>query len=218
MSDPFDAFGPDRTSGGRSSSMFEGAAARGLLIVAIAVVIGVVLLPSATRAPLAQAGTTPTTPPATSPQGSGSTSTTRPPTTTTLPGPATVHVLVANGTTVHGAAGNVTDYLGSKGFSTLSAVNTTAPASSSAVYATGGSVPAAIEVADALGLPRTAVVASSSAPVSSTAGATVVVVVGTDLAQRFATGSSGTTTTSSTTTTRPSSGTTSSTTTTGAGH
>jgi hypothetical protein len=217
MSDPFDAFGPERGSDGRPPSRWEGAAARGLLIVAVAVVLGAILLPSATRAPLAQAGTTPTTtPPATAAQGSGTTSTTRPATTTTLPGPATVHVLVANGTTVHGAAGSVTDFLGSKGYSTLSAVNATTPASSSAVYATGGSVPAALGVADALGLPRTAVVDSTSAPVSSTAGATVVVVVGTDLAQRFASGSTGTT---SSTTAGPSSNTiASTTTTTGAGH
>lgn len=162
-----------------------------------ALVVGVLLLPSASRAPLLTASTATTTAshggtgPVTAPSHQGSSTHSHghhsSTTTTTLPAPATIHVLVANGTQVAGAAGDVTSFLETKGFSTLQAVNATGQVQSSAVFATGGSLSAADEVASDLGLSKTDVIASSSAPVPSDAGTTVVVVVGPDLASRYAT-------------------------------
>jgi len=161
---------------------------RGILVVVVALVIGIILLPSATRSPssVAVGSTTPTTS-ATStgshPSGGGSGHVT----TTTVPAPATVHVLVANGTTVNGVAGSVTTYLGQKGYSTLTAANALTRVAASQVYPTAGSLPAAHEVAKSLGLPASSVQAiGAPAPVSSAAGATVVVIAGPELATRFA--------------------------------
>jgi len=169
---------------------------RGLVVVAAAVALCVLLLPSATRAPSTAAASSstaaPSTPTTTAPSHAvGRASTTTAPsrgtTTTTLPAPATVHVLVANGTTTNGVAGAVTTFLGQKGYGTLTATNALTRVSATKVYPTGGSVAAAQEVATALGLPVSSVQAvGATAPVSSAAGATVVVIAGPDLAARFA--------------------------------
>jgi hypothetical protein len=172
--DDHDIFGPLERSG----------AARGVLLVAGAVIVGALLLPSASRPPLrasavaARSGAT--VPPTTLPSG-GAPSTTSPP---AVPA-SSVKVLVANGTNRNGAAGAVTSLLASKGFATLSPVDALTTVPSTQVYAIGGDTAAAIEVASALGLGASAVQpASTPVPVSSSAGATVVVVVGPDLASR----------------------------------
>ncbi|HUI03004.1 MAG TPA: LytR C-terminal domain-containing protein [Acidimicrobiales bacterium] len=161
---------------------------RGVGVVVVAVVIGALLMPSATRAPLGLAArSTPTT--TAGPQGAtGTTSTTAPRTTTTgvLPGAGAIHVLVANGTSITGLAGGTTAYLKSRGFVTLAGTNATQKVSGTQVYAASGQQVAATVVAGALGIPSNAIQpASAVAPVSSTGGATVVVIAGPDLA-RFA--------------------------------
>ena len=147
---------------------------RGVGVVVVAVVIGALLMPSATRAPLGLAArSTPTTAPRTT-------------TTGVLPGAGAIHVLVANGTSITGLAGGTTAYLKSRGFVTLAGTNATQKVSGTQVYAASGQQVAATVVAGALGIPSNAIQpASAVAPVSSTGGATVVVIAGPDLA-RFA--------------------------------
>src|SRR6204780_2339240 len=110
---------------------------RGLAIVVVAVVIGVLLLPSATRSPLAASavtsGTTPTTVPTGRSAAGGHGHHASTTTTTTVP-PASIHVLVANATTVNGVAGAVTTFLASKGFAALTATNALLKVSASEIF------------------------------------------------------------------------------------
>jgi hypothetical protein len=167
-----------------------------VVIVALGVVLGALLLPSATRAPLAVvAARAPVTA-----RQEPSSSTTRPPaksttTTTSAPALATIHVLVANATSVNGVAGSVTAFLGGKGFATLTAANALAKLTASQIYfTTAGSATAAGKVASVLGLsPATVQAASAKPPVASAAGASVIVIAGSDLATRFAPASTATT-------------------------
>jgi hypothetical protein len=163
-------------------------AGRGLVIVIAAVVIGVLLLPSATRAPLAvnASASSPTTTVASTGGSHGHHASTT--TTTTIP-PASIHVLVANATTTNGVAGAVTSFLASKGFGVLTATNALVKVTTSEIFTVGGATADTSVVAAALNLPASSIEpAASSAPVSSTTGANVVVIVGPDLATRFAPG------------------------------
>lgn len=178
--------GPDTSGTGPSGHSHAG---RGLALVIVAVVVGILLLPSATRAPLAaSANTAATTPPTTAAAGGhhGHSSTTTTTTTVALSG---IHVLVANATETNGVAGAVTSFLGSKGFATLTAVNALLKVTASEIYTVGGATADTRTVTAALGLPPTSIEpAAAAAPVSSVAGANVVVIVGPDLAARFAPG------------------------------
>ncbi|HUI04618.1 MAG TPA: LytR C-terminal domain-containing protein [Acidimicrobiales bacterium] len=163
---------------------------RGVGVVVVAVVIGALLMPSATRAPLGLAArSTPTTTAGhQGATGPGHTATTTPRTTTTgvLPGASAIHVLVANGTSITALAGGTAAYLRSRGFVTLAATNSSQKVSGTQVYAASGQQVAATVVVNALGIPSNAIQpASAVAPVASTGGATVVVIAGPDLA-RFA--------------------------------
>jgi hypothetical protein len=175
-----------------SSGSFEppdrARAGLGLAIVILAVVIGVLLLPSATRAPLAASASTsatttvPTTGGSTHGHGHSSTSTT----TSTTVLPSTIHVLVANATSTNGVAGAVTSFLASKGFATLTATNALLKVTASEIFTVGGATADVHAVAVALNLPATSIEpAASAAPVTSTTGANVVVIVGPDLVTRF---------------------------------
>lgn len=169
--DPLDIFGPLERSG----------VGRGLLLVIGAVIVGALLMPSATRTPLKSTAAAAVT--------SGTSASVTPPSTvptTTVPASAptsSVKVLVANGTNTNGAAANVASLLSGKGFATLSPVDALTTVSSTQVYAVGGDAAAAEQVARALGLSASAVQPSSTpVPVSNSGGADVVVVVGPDLA------------------------------------
>jgi hypothetical protein len=95
-----------------------------------------------------------------------------------------VTVLVANGTSVGGAASAYSQQLSGQGWSVLSPADTTVPVSTSTVYYASGQQAAAAAIATALGLKATSVAPLSNAvPVSSRSGADVVLVLGTDLAQ-----------------------------------
>jgi len=166
-------------------------AGRGLAIVIVAVVIGVLLLPSATRAPLAANASTgsPTTT-TTAAGGTANHGQHTPSSTSTTIAPSAIHVLVANATTTNGVAGDVTTFLSSKGFGTLTATNALVKVPASEIFTVGGATADVHAVALALNLPATAIEpAASAAPVSTTAGANVVVIVGPDLASRFGPGS-----------------------------
>lgn len=198
----------------RSSPRSTGAAIwRGLALLVVAVVIGVLVLDRSYRpASLSQAAvpsstttaghsTTPTT----SRSSSGSTAHGRsrhansgraPSSTTSTVPPAQVKTLVANGTQTTGLAARVGAKLQSDGYDVLSPVNASQQVTASGVYYTSGSGAAATEVASALGLSAASVhpLPSSSPPVSSADGAQVVVVAGPDLASRFPASSTPTTT------------------------
>jgi hypothetical protein len=154
---------------------------RGVGVVVVAVVIGALLMPSATRPPLhvvtaASSSSTTTTPP----RGTTSTTTTTLP--TVVPGASSIHVLVANATTVPHLAAGVATYLRSRGYVTLTPVNASTHVSATQVFAAAGQQGAAGTVVSVLGLSAAAIQPSSAvAPVASTGGATVVVIVGPDL-------------------------------------
>jgi len=160
---------------------------RGVGVVVVAVVIGALLMPSATRAPLrvfAASQSTPTTPTTTAP--ASTTTTTQ---ATIVPGAASIHVLVANGTSITGLAAGTSTYLRSRGFATVTPTNATTKVTVTQVYTVSGPVRSATSVVSALGLSSASIEAASAiAPVPSTAGATVVVIAGPDLA-RLAPGS-----------------------------
>jgi hypothetical protein len=160
-------------------------AGRGLVLVIVAVVLGALLLPSATRAPLLVGTVAPTTTPTVAAGGSTGHNHTSTTTTTTV-APAAIHVLVANATLVNGVAGAVTTFLGSKGFATLTATNALLKVTASELYTVGGATADTSVVAAALNLPASSIEpAASAAPVATTTGANVVVIVGPDLAARF---------------------------------
>ncbi len=196
--DDAELFGPLERSG----------AARGWLHVIVAVVLGALLMPSATRPSLAPAApaavssasgggtaasTTTTVPPATTTTTAAATTTTAPRATAPASIPASqIRVLVANGTNTNGAAAAVTSFLSGKGFSMLKAANALTTVAATQIYPIKAAVTAAEEVAAALGLSSSAVQPNSTpVPVPSTAGATVVVVVGPDILPRSSSTSSG---------------------------
>ncbi|MDP8992669.1 MAG: LytR C-terminal domain-containing protein [Actinomycetota bacterium] len=186
---------------GRSAGI---AAGRGALLLAVAVVLGVVLLNAADDTPgRVSAGhreertdTAEEAPPPT---------TAEPPPTTAAPRPPReVKVLSANGTKVNGAAGRVRDTLRARGYNVLAPVEAK-PANASAVHFTPGYERDAQAVAEVLKLAPTAVQPlPDPPPLADVRGANVVVVVGPDLARP-----AGTTTTTggrartTTTTARP---------------
>jgi hypothetical protein len=170
---------------------------RGVGVVVVAVVIGALLMPSATRGPLNVTTASQTSPTTTPPSSSSSSSTTTvahgAATTTTqatiVAGAALIHVLVANGTTITNLAGGTSTYLRSRGFSTLPALDATTKVTGTLVYAGSGDRSAATTVANALGLSSNNIQPVSAVPpVASAAGANVVVIAGPDLA-RLAPGS-----------------------------
>jgi hypothetical protein len=156
---------------------------RGVGVVVVAVVIGVLLLPSATRAPLDVTTASQSTPTSTSPPTTAANSTTTT-VATIVPGASSIHVLVANGTSITALAAGTSTYLRSRGFSTLTPTNATAKVTATRVYAVSVPPASATTVLSALGLPSSAVQpAGAVAPVPSTAGASVVVIAGPDLAR-----------------------------------
>lgn len=94
--------------------------------------------------------------------------------------PASVSVLVANGSGAVGAAGKRQTTLGAAGYADVDTANAPTPVSQTSVYFGPGLQADAVAVAEALGLPAAVVSALPSPPPFDTRGADVVVVVGTD--------------------------------------
>ncbi len=162
------------------------ATGRGVGLLIVAVVVGVLVLHSLSRtstAPTTQeAATTATT--AGSSGGGHSTTTTLP----TRP-PSQVVTLVANGTRVSGAAGRVNTVLQKAGYNVLSPTNAASTVTASVVYFASGFDREAVALANSLSLgPSTVQPMPAPPPVSDLRGANVLVVVGPDLANQ--TGSS----------------------------
>lgn len=148
---------PDPGRAGRSSGD-RVVVGRALVLLAVALVLGIVLIGVAARPPVL-AGTSPTTT-----------------TTTTAPAAGTT-------TTVPGAAGHYTQVLSGQGWATQAPANASATASSSTVYYAAGQMASASTIATSLGLSSADVQPlTSSVPVSGTSGASIVLVVGPDLA------------------------------------
>jgi hypothetical protein len=161
--------------------------ARGALLLAIAVVLGIVLLNTFDDGedPFAQnlvaANTTTSTTTTTAPPA---TTTTSAPAKPALRAPADVKVLPANGTNVNRFGARVGDKLRQSGYNVLSAVDsTTKGVTATVVYSTQGYEAEAADVATRLGLTAAAVRAGAP-PIESgdLRGANVIVVAGTDLA------------------------------------
>jgi hypothetical protein len=154
----------------------------GIVIIAIAVLIGVLLVfrglsdaPGELGGPSDAVATTTTVdrdaPPPTDPDQS----------ITVVPAPADVIVIVANGSGVAGLAGQTSETLAGLGFQTLEPTNVDEGAINSSIYYVEGSEPAAVEVAAALGLPASSVAPlPTPAPVASIGDAVVLVVLGAD--------------------------------------
>ncbi|MDA8343522.1 MAG: LytR C-terminal domain-containing protein [Actinomycetota bacterium] len=123
------------------------------------------------------------------PQAAATTTTAPHPTTTTTTAPPTnVPVLVANGSSASGAAGDLSNQLRAAGWSVLPAVNATISVARSTVYYASGQQAPARAIASSLHLPASAVQPlTSSAPVAATGGADVVVVIGADIGQTVTT-------------------------------
>jgi len=142
MSDPNG--GADEGRKGRRSATAGFSAARGAALVAVAVIIGIVLLQTiddGNDGPVGDGGpastTTTTTTASTTTDSSGSSSSTTPTTKAAVLTPAQTTVRVLNGSGVAGAAGNLTNTLKAKGYKTL--VATDAPTrSGTVVYAKPG--------------------------------------------------------------------------------
>lgn len=174
----------DDRSFSRSTGLALG---RGLVLLAVAVVVGIVLLNSVPTPTPKVPASTPPSPTSTVPaKHHGTTTTTVPPATSTTLAPSKVAVLVANGTSVAKGATNLSNALKPLGYKLLAPVDTTSAATGSAVYFAPGYDQAAASLAQLMKLsPSSVQPLPSSLPVASVSGADVVVVEGPTLAQRF---------------------------------
>lgn len=200
---------------GRSAGAAMG---RGVALLAVALLIGVVLLNKTDeRPPGSDVAAGPG--PATGSNGGGddngngrSTTTTSTTTTVPLRQPKDVKVIVANASDVNRAAARATDQLKPPGYNVLAPTNVTPAVSTSAVYYTAGYEREAVAVATALGLPQSVVKLVPTPPPFDAKTANVLVLLGSDHASRFAaastttTAASGGSTGSTTTTARAASG------------
>ena len=185
---------PDRGARRAPSGAGASTGARGAVLLAIAVVLGIVLLNAFDRVPssvdvdsiLEGLGTSTTV------EG-GPADTTAPVVTSTTRAaraPGDVTVLVANGTDVRGLAGLTANARKGIGDNTLSPSDTSRPVDVTKVQFSPGFEAEGRAVATSLQLPPTAVEAATPAnppPVADTLGANVVVVLGADVTQRATT-------------------------------
>lgn len=158
-----------------------GAVARGAALVAVAVLIGVLLLArgldSGELVTTGDDGGEESQPPGSTPGGTGSTTT-----STAAPAvrqPSEVRVLVANGSGVAGAAGRRTETLATAGYATLEPANA-APVPATQVLHVEGYEAEAAAVATALGASPGAVQPLPDPPPVDPLDANVVVVLGQD--------------------------------------
>ncbi|MEO6121414.1 MAG: LytR C-terminal domain-containing protein [Acidimicrobiales bacterium] len=176
----------DDGSFNRSAGM---AAGRGAALLALAVLLGVVLLSATDNGPTGvSAGPSATEPTDGSPDQTLSTIEDLPTTTTTVVvarPPAEVKVLTLNATDVRGAASRANDVVKKAGFNVLAPTDGTRGAVTT-VYFTPTYEAEAAAVAGALGVMTTSVQpVGVPPPIADLRGANVVVLVGADLAARL---------------------------------
>ena len=180
---------------GRSAG---GATARGLVLLAVAVVLGIVLLNSADN----PRGTTLAT--GKTPRPVATVSTLPTPTTVLARSPHDVKVFPANSTSVNGAGARVGNTLKAAGYDVLAAASVTQQARSTEVLFQPGFDRDAAAIAVVLNLPATSVQPLPTPPPFDTKAANVVVWIGPDLAGTTApTTAPGSTSTSHPATTAP---------------
>lgn len=179
------------------------AGARGALLLAVAVILGIVLLQQFDSG--VDTGARVSTD--TSPPSEDSTTTTRrvglttapaTPSTTAAPRPkGEVKVLVVNGAGVRGLGAATTTALRNLGYATLTPTDATGSVEKTSVQYADGYEPEAREVAAALSLPATVVVRATSPPVAPAdlGDAKVVVVLGADVTTSSTTAAGATTST-----------------------
>lgn len=170
-------------AGPRSSGPALG---RGLLLLVVALVVGIVVLrsiptPVPSGSAVSTTTTATTTPKPNNPLAS-------PPATSSTLAPGKVEVLVANGTSVPVGAGNLVNALKALGYDVLVPYDTNTTASASYIYyATSAYKQSALALAKLLSQPDSEVLAQpASIPVTTTAKPDVVIIEGPTLAQRFA--------------------------------
>lgn len=184
---------------GRSTGIQAGRAA---LLIAVAVVIGLLLLrhsPGGASTPIS-VGTGETTSSLSQTStslgigGTGPGTTAKPLTTTsTTPqrAPQDIKVLVANGTSTAGLASRVSNIVHAKGYNTLASTNSTQRPAASIVYFQPSYGSDAAALAAKLSLPAAAVQAMPQPPpVSNLNSANILIVVGPDLVNAASTTSS----------------------------
>lgn len=174
---------------GNSSMPPRNAIGRGLLVLLVAVIVGVLVLNSLDNAPkkdtAAKAKVTTTT----------STTIVQETTTTSvaLCAPGDIKVLVANGTSTSGVALTATNSLKKARYSTIDPVKTTSTVPATAIYYSPGYQQEAVVLAAVLNLPPAVVQempAATQLPVASLGTAKVLVIIGGDQVASFAPGSS----------------------------
>lgn len=190
------------------------AAGRGAVLLAVAVLLGIVLLSATDDGPTGVSAGPSATEPADRPTTTSTTSFVTPTTIVPARPAAEVKVLTLNGTDVKGAAKAANDLVKTGGFNVLAPADAAAAAKgspSTAVFFTATYEQEAAAVAAALGVAGATVLpVPDPPPAADLRGANVVVLVGADLAGRLVTPASSTTTTtragaaaaSTTTTTR----------------
>jgi hypothetical protein len=178
---------PADRAGGRGGSG-NSAGARGAILLAVAAVLGIVLLQAFDTDFDGGSGAGVDVGDTTIPDNgaNGSTGSTIPtgPTDTTAPGrtPSDVSVLVANGADIRGLGSKTAETLQGLGYNTLTAVDATKALDATQVQYAEGYQAEARAIALTLGLASTAVVALNSPAVPDTQGANVIVLLGADAA------------------------------------
>jgi hypothetical protein len=161
--------------------------ARGIVLIAAAVVLGLFLLRALDDSSSSD-GTIAAGPGTTAPAGSDDTTDTTAEegdeTTTTVPvrPPAEVVVRVANASGVEGVAGQRTEQLAGAGYQTVGPTNAPEQLEATQVLFAEGFEGEARALAEALGAPAEGVAALPAPPPVDPAGAHMVVLVGTDIA------------------------------------
>lgn len=169
-----------------------GSGGRGVILLAVAVVLGIVVLQATdSGSPTPDVRTSPGT-------SAPRVTATSLPTVSTAPAaraPAEVKVLPANGTQISGLGGRVGDALKAAGYTnTLSAIDATANTlETSVIQYSPGFVAEAAVVAQVLGLPPAVVQPATTPLVRDTRGADVIVVAGADLERLTSSGATATT-------------------------
>lgn len=168
------------------------ATGRAMLVLALAVVAGIVLLNGLDDSQTQQVATSSEAP---APESAAITpAETTPPTTAAPMSPAEVTVLVANGTSVQGAASRVASRLQPVGYQLVTPNNMTTPIDGSGVLYAEGFEAEARALATSLGIPGSSVEPMPlPAPVEDLQDANLVAVVGEDLAGEEAAAGDGST-------------------------
>ena len=173
-----------------------------LFVAAVAILVAIGTRPSVSGVPSTGPTTVPTTVPAggsTTTAAVGATTTTAATTTTTTHhgkkgattttvAPASVSVVVANGTSTNGLAAHYSTVIGAGGWAMKTPIDAATKVPTSAVYYAPGFQPEAAAIATSVGVKSAAVLPVSSAtPVSGTSGYDVIVVIGQDLSSTSST-------------------------------